>query len=115
MKKVSFLGALLIAIHFSSFAQDANSLHQSAKTFMRQGDYNNAIVVLNNALKKDPRNLEIQKDLAFTYYLQKNYSNALETAKPLLERKDADEQCYQITGLIYKAIEERKECEKMYK
>ena len=115
MKKGFFLGALLIAIYSSSLAQDANSLHQSAKTFMRQGDYNNAIVVLNNALKKDPRNLEIQKDLAFTYYLQRNYSKALETAKPLLERKDADEQCYQITGLVYKAIEERKECEKMYK
>jgi Tfp pilus assembly protein PilF len=115
MKKRAFLSGLLIAIYFSSFSQDANTLHQTAKAYMRQGDYSNAIVVLDNALKKDPKNIEIQKDLAFTYYLQKNYSKALETAKPMLERKDADEQCYQITGLIYKAIEERKECEKMYK
>lgn len=115
MKKRFFFSGLLAAIYFSSFSQDASSLHQTAKTYMRQGDYNNAIVVLGNALKKDPKNLEIQKDIAFTYYLQRNYSKALEVSKPLLERKDADEQCYQITGLVYKAMEERKECEKMYK
>jgi len=116
MKKVFFLSSLFVTIYLTSFAQqDVNSLHESAKVFMRQGDFNNAIVVLNNALKKDPRNLEILKDLAFTYYLQRNYSKALEIAKPLIDRKDADEQSYQIVGLVYKAIEERKECEKMYK
>ena len=116
MKRVFLLCGLLIAFHLSSFSQeDANSLHETAKTFMRQGDYANAIVVLNRALQQQSGNLEILKDLAFAYYLQKNYSKSLETSKPLLDRKDADEQCYQIVGLVYKAIEERKECEKMYK
>ena len=72
-------------------------------------------MVLNRAFKQSPKDIELAKDLAFTYYLQKNYSSALETAKPLVERKDADEQCYQILGLVYKALEERKDCEKMYK
>jgi len=115
MKKRIFLSGFLVAIYLLSFSQDANTLHETAKTYMRQGDFSNAIVVLDNASKKDPRNLEIQKDLAFAYYLQRNYSKALEVSKPLLERKDADEQCYQITGMVYKAMEERKECEKMYK
>ena len=107
---------MLIAVHFSLFAQqDANSLHETAKAYMRQGDYANAIVVLNRALKEESNNIEISKDLAFSYYLQRNYSQSLETVKPLLDRKDADEQCYQIAGLVYKAIEETKECEKMYK
>ncbi|HEX4850177.1 MAG TPA: tetratricopeptide repeat protein, partial [Puia sp.] len=116
MKRVLLAGLCLISFQFSVLAQqDANSLHETAKTYMRSGDYSNAIVVLTRASQQDPRDLEIQKDLAFAYYLQKNYSKSLEIAKPLIERKDADEQCFQILGLSYKAIEERKECEKMYK
>src|SRR5215467_7197085 len=116
MKKALLVSVLLIVSRLLSFAQqNANTLHETGKTYMRQGDFPNAIVVLNQALKSEPKNLEIQKDLAFSYYLQKNYSQALETAKPMIERRDADEQCYQILGLVYKAIEDRKECEKMYK
>jgi len=112
-----FAIALLIAISCNCFAQqeDVATLHATAKNFLRQGDFSNAIVVLNRASKQSPKDIEIAKDLAFAYYLQKNYSSALETAKPLVDRKDADEQCYQILGLVYNAIEERKDCEKMYK
>ena len=107
---------LLIAVNLSSLAQDDGaSLQSSAKSYMRQGDFSNAVMVLNRALKQSPNNLSILEDLAFSYYLQKNYSMALETAKPLIERKDADEQAYQILGLVYNALEERKDCEKMYK
>jgi tetratricopeptide (TPR) repeat protein len=116
MRKVFSIYILLIAAHFSSTAQqDANALHETAKAYMRQGDFPNAIVVLNHALQLKPQDLEMSKDLAFSLYLQKNYSKALETAKPLIDRKDADEQCYQILGLVYKAVEDQKECEKMYK
>jgi tetratricopeptide (TPR) repeat protein len=105
---------LLLALNASVQAQqdDPNSLQATAKNYTRDGDFSNAIVVLNRAIKISPNNLELQKDLAFNFYLQKNYSQSLETSKPLLERKDADEQCYQLVGLVYKAIEERKECEK---
>ena len=82
---------------------------------MRKGDYPNAIIVLSNALKKDPDNLEIQKDLTFTYYLQRNYSASVESGRKLIARNDADEQCYQILGMALKAIDEKKEADKMYK
>ena len=97
------------------FAQQTDSLHRVAKQFMRNGDYPNAIIVLSNALKLDPNNLELQKDLAFTYYLQRNYSSSVETGRKLIARNDADEQCYQILGMAYKAIDEKKEADKMYK
>lgn len=117
MKRKGFLLGLTWLTSLSLFAQqrDTNSLRDTARAFRQQGDFPNAIVVLNRVLQQDPRNLEILKDLAFTYYLQRDYSKGLETIKPLLDRKDADVDCFQITGLIYKAIEERKECEKMYK
>jgi tetratricopeptide (TPR) repeat protein len=114
MKKLLFLIGFML-IHFACFCQQPDSLHRAAKQFMRNGDYPNAIIVLSNALKLDPDNLELQKDLAFSYYLQKNYSAAVESGRKLIARKDADEQCYQILGMALKAIDQRKEADKMYK
>jgi tetratricopeptide (TPR) repeat protein len=113
----SLLFAALIVLAGSATAQDSTvrKAQETAKSFQRQGDFTNAILVLNRALQQDSENLELQKDLAFNYYLNKNFVKALETAKPFAERKDADVQSYQILGMVYKAIEERKECEKMYK
>jgi tetratricopeptide (TPR) repeat protein len=114
MKKLLFAISIILS-GFGCFAQQADSLHKVAKQFMRSGDFPNAIIVLSNALKLDPNNLEIQKDLTFTYYLQRNYSSAVESGRKLIERSDADEQCYQILGMAYKAIDESKQADKMYK
>jgi tetratricopeptide (TPR) repeat protein len=114
MKKLLFIIGLFL-FGFSCYAQQADSLHRVAKQFMRNGDYPNAIIVLGNALKLDPDNLELQKDLTFTYYLQRNYSTAVESGRKLIARNDADEQCYQILGMAYKAIDEKKEADKMYR
>jgi Tfp pilus assembly protein PilF len=114
MKKLLLAITILLSV-FTCFAQQADSLHMVAKQFMRSGDFPNAIIVLSNALKLDPSNLEIQKDLTFTYYLQRNYSSAVESGRKLIERSDADEQCYQILGMAYKAIDESKQADKMYK
>jgi tetratricopeptide (TPR) repeat protein len=114
MKKLLFLIGLFLSLN-NCFAQKADSLHQIARKFMQTGDYPNAIIVLSNALKKDPNNLEIQKDLTFTYYLQRNYSASVESGRKLIERNDADAQCYQILGMAYKAINEKKQADKMYK
>lgn len=116
MKKLVFAIGILLSAGMAVVAQeDSKSLQETAKNFMRQGDYPNAILVLNRALQKDGDNLELKKDLAFSYYLHRDYVRALETAKPFGERADADVPAYQVLGLIYKAIEETKECEKMYK
>ena len=116
MKRAIILAIfLIIGFGLSAQEQDAKTLHETAKTFIRQGDYTNAVIVLTHALQKDPNNLEILKDLAFTYYLQRDYPKAMNTAKPLPDRPDADVQAYQILGMVYKAIENRKDCEKMYK
>jgi tetratricopeptide (TPR) repeat protein len=95
--------------------QDAKAIDETAKTFIRQGDYTNAIIVYNKALQQEPQNMELLKGLAFTYYLQRDYINALKIAKPLPERADGDVQSFQILGMVYKATEEKKDCEKLYK
>lgn len=117
MKK-NFLLSLtfsLIFLHAFSQTEDIKTLQETARTFMRSGDYNNAIVVLNRALNIEKNNLELQKDLVLTYYLKKDYIKALEGVKSIVDRNDADIVTYQIAGNVYKALEQAKDCEKLYK
>ncbi len=99
----------------TAHAQDVAQLHETAKGFIRQSDFPNAILVLNRAIQKAPENLGVAKDLAFCYSYQNDNVKALEVIKPLLDRDDADDQCFQIAGNIYKGLELPKECEKMYR
>ncbi len=115
MSKRFIVAAFLAVSFFTAAAQDAKQLHETALQFMLQGDYNNAILVLNRAIKLDSKNLEIAKDLGLNYYFARDYNRALEIYKPLIEREDADDQCFQVAGDIYLALENPKECEKVYK
>jgi tetratricopeptide (TPR) repeat protein len=115
MKKIFLAFTLCCSIVTYCYAQDASQLHENAKNFMRQGDYPNAILILNRAIVLQPANLEIAKDLGLNYYFAKDYSKALDMMKPLLDREDADDQCFQITGDIYLALEQPKDCEKVYR
>jgi len=112
--KLIFLAGLLLSVQFSS-AQSAKELQETARSFMQQGDYSNAALVLNRASFLEPANIEITKDLALNYYFQKDFNKALDQIKPLLDREDADDQCYQIAGNIYKQLGQDKECEKLYR
>jgi tetratricopeptide (TPR) repeat protein len=116
MKRNIFL-LVITLFSLASFAQpeDAKTLHATAKAFMLSGDYDNAIIVLTRALQKDSKNLDMQKDLVMSYYLKRDYAKALEGVKALLDRDDADVVTYQIAGNVYKALQEPKDCEKMYK
>lgn len=115
MKKyLSFFFAAAITLSVSA-QEDVKTLRETARTFMLSGDYNNAILVLNRAAQMDKNNLEVQKDLIQNYYLKQDFSKALEGVKAIVDRDDADVMTYQIAGNVYKALEEVKDCEKMYK
>ena len=116
MKKIG-LFIISVSVAAASFAQpeDPKVLHETAKTFMRSGDFNNAIIVLTRALQQDNKNLEMQKDLVMSYYLKRDYQKALDGVEVLIDRDDADAVTFQIAGNVYKALEQAKDCEKMYK
>ncbi|MFL5810489.1 MAG: tetratricopeptide repeat protein [Flavisolibacter sp.] len=113
MKKI-FLFLFGFVFSFSLFAQDQTP-QETARGFMRTGDFDNAILVLNRAIQQDRNNIELLKDLALSYTYKRDFAKALEIVKPLLERDDADVQTYQIGGNIYKALAETKDADKMYK
>jgi len=116
MKKITAVFIILLSIHcVDLFAQSAKELQETARSFMQQGDYANAILVLNRATQLEPGNYDITKDLSLSYYMQRDNTKALEIIKPLLDKEDGDDQSYQIAGNIYKQLEQPKECEKLYR
>lgn len=116
MKK-SLFAVIFCMLAIAVFAQDdeVEKLHENAKAFMQQGDYANASLILVRALKLNPDNIKIAKDLAFDYYLQKENQKAIDVIKPFLEENRSDDQSFQIAGMIYRAMGELKEADKVYK
>ena len=99
----------------ASVAQEAAELKETARTFVMQGDYDNAVIVLTKASQLEPDNIEITKDLLFANYLKRDFAKALEIGKPLLTREDSDAPTFQMMGMVYRAIAEDVEAEKLYK
>nr|WP_262888702.1 tetratricopeptide repeat protein [Chitinophaga solisilvae] len=113
----SLLKTVLVAgVLFSQVAaaQDAKELYNTATNFMRNGDYSNAVLVLNQALQLEPENFEYRKQLGFTFYLKGDLIKAKNVIEPLLNKKEADVQVYQIAGNIYQGREEWKTAQRMY-
>jgi Tfp pilus assembly protein PilF len=116
MKKISlFLISFFSATLIFSQPEDIKQLRETAQSFMRSGDFDNAILILNRALLQDKKSLELQKDLVMAYYYKRDFAKALDGVKVLIDRSDADVMTFQIAGNVYKALEEVKDCEKMYK
>ena len=114
MKKILFL--LIAAASLQAAAQGTEQTTvETARSFMRSGDFDNAILILNRALQSDKNNLELQKDLALSYYYKRDYAKALDVVESMADRNDADIQVYQIGGNVYKALEEVKDAEKLYR
>jgi tetratricopeptide (TPR) repeat protein len=116
MKKIiPFFIVLLVSFSVLAQPEDPKTIQLTARNFMMAGDFDNAIVVLTRGLQQNKNNLELQKDMVECYFQKRDYEKALNGLKPLLERDDADVICYQIAGKVYKALEQVKDCEKMYK
>lgn len=111
--KSLFFSTLMAAATVAG-AQDQD-MQQTARAFMRSGDFDNAILVLNRALASDKENLDLQKDLVLAHYYKRDYARALEGAKVLINRNDVDVVSFQIAGNVYKALEDAKEAGKMYR
>ena len=112
MKRLFFLLFALTTAIFS-FAQETPL--ETARTFMRSGDFDNAILVLTRALQSDKNNLDLQKELALSFYYKRDYAKASDVVDMMLDNDNADVQVYQVAGNVYKALEKVKDADKMYK
>ena len=109
-----FFASLFFMVQFSH-AQSATELQERARSFKQKSDYNNASLLLQRASIADPNNIEIIKDLALSFYFQKEYKKGLEVIKTIIDKDESDDQCFQIAGNFYKQLDQAKECEKLFK
>jgi Tfp pilus assembly protein PilF len=112
---MKYIFSLLTGLFLSAGVMAQDSPLETARGFMNSGDWNNAIIVLNSAIKNDPDNLELQKYLILSYTYKRDFTNALKIVEPLMDRKDLDVQTYQAAGNVYRALAMTKDGEKMYK
>ena len=115
MKYLLFVFLLSFVYVHSNAQANTDTLRARAQAFIIHGDYDNALLVLNHAAEMDASNMDILKDEAYVYYLQRNFAKAIELGKTVTNRSDADVQSYQVLGLAYKAIADYASCEKLYK
>lgn len=79
---------------------DAHSMQQSAMEYLKQKDYANSIMLLNQAIRLAPDNVSLRRDLAYTYYLSGKQKKAREIIEPVVQSDLADEQTFQIAAAI---------------
>ncbi|MFT3979619.1 MAG: tetratricopeptide repeat protein [Ferruginibacter sp.] len=96
-------------------SQSASQLQETARGFVRQGDYANAVLVLKRAAELEPGNNSVIKDLAMAYYYKADNPMALETINKIIDKDNIDDQTIQVAGLIYRQANKPKETEKMYR
>lgn len=114
MKKCTLLLVYSLFAVTAFSQQNADTLQQTGRDYMRKGDWGNAILVFNRALQQKPNDISLLNDIAYTYFLQRDFVGALETIKPVVAGKEANVQSFQIAGTVYRALEELKEGAKIY-
>ncbi|HRQ51687.1 MAG TPA: hypothetical protein PLR74_14170 [Agriterribacter sp.] len=114
MKKLTLILAYSLFAITAFPQQHADTLQQTGRNYMRNGDWGNAIIAFSRALQQKPGDISLLNDSSYTYFLQRDFVKALETIKPVVQGNQADVQSFQIAGTIYRAIEELKEGAKIY-
>ena len=97
MKHLFLIGSL-----FAATAAFSQSAHETAYSFMRTGDHDNAILVLNKAIQAEPDNEQLLQDLALAYYYKKDFAQARSYVKKLTDMENIDVTSYQVAGTVYK-------------
>ncbi|HVF96648.1 MAG TPA: hypothetical protein VM871_04975, partial [Flavisolibacter sp.] len=96
----NFLFTFLLFTTVTVFGQ---STHETAYSFMKVGDHDNAILVLNKALQNTPNDEQLLQDIALAYFYKKDFAQAQVYAKKLIDRDEVDVASYQIAGSVFRA------------
>lgn len=107
--------SFLLLFSLATQGQDVGKLIETAQVFITKEDYANARLVLNRAIQLQPNDYMIQQELAYVDYLSGEIDEALEVINKVLDDNASNEKSFQIAGLIYKAGNLLKECERVYK
>jgi len=104
MKKYIYT-LLLISGAFFSQAQSnevrASQMRMEAIEMMDNGKVDESIDLLEEAKKLDPKNYDIQYEIALAHYMKQDYTGCLAILKKLKKHKDVTTELYQLMGNAY--------------
>lgn len=114
MKKILILPFLLLVAIFAQAQAGVVDAHKQAMDKAKEGNLDKALSIIKDAEITYPNNLSLLKDEAFINTWKKDYANAIEAGKKLVDNAEADEQCFQILGSAYRADSKYEAAEKVY-
>jgi tetratricopeptide (TPR) repeat protein len=105
--KYLFVGTLLFAVSFQISAQSkeeqALEKGKEALEMREKGDFSKSSQLLEEAAKLDNKNINFPYELAYVYYLSKEYKKAIKLLEGLKSHKDVYDKVYQVLGNAYES------------
>lgn len=106
-----YLGLILISlISFTTFSQpipgldpEIQNLHTQASEAISMKDYQKAINIYVQAIRMQPTNIILRRDLAYAYYLNGQFDAGLKVVEQVINENAADPETYQIASALEKA------------
>lgn len=103
MKYLQLL-CFMFASATTSFAQISNpeaiKMQQNAQNDIERGNFPNAILLFNQAIKLEPNDVSLRRDLAYAHYMNGTLEEGKTIISEVLKTDFADEQTYQIAAAI---------------
>ncbi|HMU68634.1 MAG TPA: hypothetical protein PK511_02625 [Chitinophagales bacterium] len=107
MKRILTLVLVLtFSVHAYSQSKKDQALEKAltAIAMMDSGYITESIDLLNEAIKLDPDRYDYPYEVAYAYYLMKDYNKSIEVLEKLSKHKDVTDQLYQLLGNSYDII-----------
>jgi len=87
---------------------------REAIKLMDEGKLDESILLLNDAKKLDSERFDYPYELAYAYYLKKDYQGAIKILETITEHKDVKPQLFQLLGNSYDIIEKPEKAFEVY-
>lgn len=117
MRTKIFIITMLFLSHIS-FAQTNEEIAiektKEAIQLMDNGGIGDALLLLEEAQKLDPKNIHIPYEMALANYMKENYATSIKILKNLKKHKDVNPRIFQLLGNSYSMSGERKSAIKAY-
>lgn len=110
-------GALVFTAYHAGAQEELSPevarMQESARSYLNRGDYGNAIMMYNQAIRQAPGEVSLRRDLAYAYYLSGDAKKAKEIIDPVASSSVADEQTYQLASVIEAKLNNRSKAKKL--